>query len=118
MKVNIKGYNSQKEADEIVQIHLIRNQKMLGEVLRDLDQLLPQVEFGNQDERNVWKNLRNAIINFRTVEIDPMPDYILQLKPAVKESLINLYGTTTEVSLNRIVNDLLQQRIDEELKEN
>lgn len=116
MKANTKDYNSQKEADETVQMYIIRIQKMLGEVLRELDNdLLPQVKFENQNERNTWKNLRNAIINFRTIEIDPMPDFILQIKPELKESLINLYGTATEKSLNKIINELLQQRIDKEL---
>lgn len=73
MNANLKvfGFMNQKEANSELKLNLSIVKQQAEAVLHEMDLLIDRCAF-NPDEDVKWKELRSALLNFRTLEVDPV----------------------------------------------
>lgn len=97
LKENLKAVKTQAEA-----------------LLHLMDLTIKRINF-ESDEVDKWVALREAILNFRTLEVNPSIAQNVMISKENMDKLEDVYGAYTEAAINRIINDLIEEA-DEKFK--
>ena len=89
LKDNLKAVKTQAEA-----------------LLQLMDLPMKRIDF-EPDETDKWVALREAILNFRTLEVNPNIAQNVMISVENMDKLNEVYGAYTEAGINRIINDLI-----------
>lgn len=89
LKDNLKAVKAQAEA-----------------LLQLMDLTMKRIDF-EPDETDKWVALREAILNFRTLEVNPNIAQNVMISVENMDKLNEVYGAYTEAGINRIINDLI-----------
>lgn len=89
LKENLKAVKSQAEALE-----------------HGMDLMIRRIDF-EPDEIGKWEALRKALVDFRTIEVNPNIAQNVIISDENMNKLKKIYGVNTETAINRIINDLI-----------
>ena len=98
LKENIKVVKTQAEA-----------------LLQIMDLTAGRIKF-EPDEIDKWLQLRQAILDFRTLEVNPNLAQNVMISVDNMDKLHDVYGAYSEAAVNKIINDLITEA-DERFKE-
>lgn len=98
LKENVKAVKTQAEA-----------------LLQIMDLTAGRISF-EEGEIDKWVQLREAILDFRTLEVNPNLAQNVMISVENMDKLNEVYGAYTEPAVNRIINDLIAEA-DERFKE-
>lgn len=98
LKENVKAVKTQAEA-----------------LLQIMDLTAGRISF-EDGEIDKWVQLREAILDFRTLEVNPNLAQNVMISVENMDKLNEVYGAYTEPAVNRIINDLIAEA-DERFKE-
>lgn len=98
LKENVKAVKAQAEA-----------------LLQIMDLTAGRITF-EEGEIDKWVQLRQAILDFRTLEVNPNLAQNVMISVENMDKLNEVYGAYTESAVNRIINDLIAET-DERFKE-
>lgn len=84
-------------------------------LLQIMDLTAGRIKF-EPDEIDKWLQLRQAILDFRTLEVNPNLAQNVMISVENMDKLNEVYGAYTEPAVNRIINDLIAEA-DERFKE-
>ena len=91
-------------------IQLRKNLKVVKEqaetLLHTMDLTAGRITF-EDGEIDKWIALRDAILNFRTLEVNPNLAQNVMISVENMDKLHDVYGAYTESAVNRIINDLI-----------
>lgn len=91
-------------------IQLKENLKVVKEqaetLLHNMDLTAGRISF-EEGEIDKWIALREAILNFRTLEVNPNLAQNVMISVENMDKLHDVYGAYTESAVNRIINDLI-----------
>lgn len=91
-------------------IQLRENLKVVKEqaetLLHNMDLTAGRIKF-EEGEIGKWVALRDAILNFRTLEVNPNLAQNVMISVENMDKLHDVYGAYTESAVNRIINDLI-----------
>lgn len=91
-------------------IQLKDNLKVVKEqaeaLLHNMDLIAGRISF-EEGEIDKWIALREAILNFRTLEVNPNLAQNVMISVENMNKLHDVYGAYTESAVNRIINDLI-----------
>lgn len=91
-------------------IQLRENLKVVKEqaetLLHNMDLITGRINF-EDGEIGKWVALRDAILNFRTLEVNPNLAQNVMISVENMDKLHDVYGAYTESAVNRIINDLI-----------
>ena len=91
-------------------IQLRENLKVVKEqaetLLHNMDLITGRINF-EDGEIGKWIALRDAILNFRTLEVNPNLAQNVMISVENMDKLHDVYGAYTESAVNRIINDLI-----------
>ena len=91
-------------------IQLKENIKLVKEqaetLLHSMDLTAGRINF-EEGEIDKWIALRDAILNFRTLEVNPNLAQNVMISVDNMDKLHEVYGAYTESAVNRIINDLI-----------
>lgn len=91
-------------------IQLQENLKVVKEqaeaLLHNMDLTAGRISF-EEGEIDKWIALREAILNFRTLEVNPNLAQNVMISVENMDKLHDVYGAYTESAVNRIINDLI-----------
>ena len=92
-------------------IQLRENLKVVKEqaetLLHNMDLTAGRIKFEEAEEFGKWAALRDAILNFRTLEVNPNLAQNVMISVENMDKLHDVYGAYTESAVNRIINDLI-----------
>lgn len=92
-------------------IQLRENLKVVKEqaetLLHNMDLTAGRIKFEEAEEFGKWTALRKAILNFRTLEVNPNLAQNVMISVENMDKLHDVYGACTESAVNRIINDLI-----------
>lgn len=71
-----------------------------------MDLIVRRINF-ESGEIDKWTQLRQALLDFRTLEVNPDIPHNVMISVENMDNLKRIYGTNTEASINRIINDLI-----------
>lgn len=89
LKENLKAVKSQAEALE-----------------HGMDLMIRRIDF-EPEEIGKWEALRKALVDFRTLEVNPNLAQNVMISVENMDKLHDVYGAYTESAVNRIINDLI-----------
>lgn len=89
LKENLKAVKSQAEALE-----------------HGMDLMIRRIDF-EPEEIGKWEALRKALVDFRTIEVNPNIAQNVMISVENMDKLHDVYGAYTESAVNRIINDLI-----------
>lgn len=98
LKENVKAVKAQAEA-----------------LLQTMDLTAGRISF-EDGEIDKWIALRQAILDFRTLEVNPNLAQNVMISVDNMDKLHDVYGAYTEAAVNKIINDLITEA-DERFKE-
>lgn len=98
LRENVKAVKTQAEA-----------------LLQIMDLTAGRISF-EDGEIDKWVQLREAILDFRTLEVNPNLAQNVMISVENMDKLNEVYGAYTEPAVNRIINDLIAEA-DERFKE-
>lgn len=84
-------------------------------LLQIMDLVTGRINF-EPNEVDKWLQLRQAILDFRTLEVNPNVPQNVMISVENMDKLNEVYGAYTEPAVNRIINDLIAEA-DERFKE-
>ena len=91
-------------------IQLRENLKVVKEqaetLLHTMDLTAGRITF-EDGEIDKWIALRDAILNFRTLEVNPNLAQNVMISVETMDKLYDVYGACTESAVSRIINDLI-----------
>ena len=91
-------------------IHLKENLKVVKEqaeaLLHNMDLTAGRISF-EEGEIDKWIALRDAILNFRTLEVNPNLAQNVMISVDNMDKLHDVFGAYTESAVNRVINDLI-----------
>lgn len=93
-------------------IHLRNGLKVVKDqaetLLHSMDLIVGRINF-EEGEIDKWASLRKAIIDFRTLEVNPGLSQNIMISEENMERLHELYGVRTNLAINRVINDLIEE---------
>lgn len=89
LKENLKAVKSQAEALE-----------------HGMDLMIRRIDF-EPEEIGKWEALRKALVDFRTIEVNPNIAQNVMISVENMDKLNEVYGAYTEPAINKIINDLI-----------
>ena len=93
LKANMKEVKSQSEA-----------------LLHTMDLLVGRISF-EDGEIDKWVQLRQAILDFRTLEVNRGLAQNVMISVDNMDKLNDVYGAYTETEINRVINDLINKGV-------
>lgn len=84
-------------------------------LLQIMDLVTGRISF-EPDEIDKWLQLRQAILDFRTLEVNPNLAQNVMISVDNMDKLHDVYGAYSEAAVNKIINDLITEA-DERFKE-
>ena len=91
-------------------IQLRENFKVVKEqaetLLHNMDLITGRIRF-EEGEIDKWIQLRQAILDFRTLDVNPNLAQNVMISVENMDKLHDVYGAYTESAVNRIINDLI-----------
>lgn len=84
-------------------------------LLQTMDVVTEKINF-EPDEIDKWVNLRKAILDFKTLEVNPNVPQNVMISVDNMDKLHDVYGAYSEAAVNKIINDLITEA-DERFKE-
>lgn len=104
------GLMDKKSANSDLKRNLAEVKRAAELLLNLIDLLMGRIEFEPGEVEKVI-GLRQAILDFRSVEVNPgIPQYI-NIAPDNMKSLEEVYGAKTDACRNRIINDLIRDAV-------
>lgn len=108
MLANLRVFGNMDMNDANIQ--LMENLKAVKtqaeELLKIMDLTAKRVSLEPQ-EKEKWFALREAILNFRTLEVNPDIAQNVMISVENMDRLYDVYGASTEPAINKIINDLI-----------
>ena len=93
-------------------IQLQENLKVVKEqaeaLLHNMDLTAGRISF-EEGEIDKWIALRDAILNFRTLEVNPNLAQNVMISVDNMDKLHDVFGAYTESAVNRVINDLISE---------
>lgn len=84
-------------------------------LLQTMDVVTEKINF-EDGEIDKWVNLRKAILDFKTLEVNPNVLQNVMISVDNMDKLHDVYGAYSEAAVNKIINDLITEA-DERFKE-
>lgn len=106
--------NNTKLTTHQLESHLADTKTSAQLTLNLLDKLINNANF-EPDEMTKVIALRQAILDFKTLEIEKGITSTLTIKESTMNQIRELYGANTDACLNRVINDILQIQVNKEL---
>lgn len=108
MIANLRSFGNMDMNDANIQLQ--ENLKVLKEqaeaLLHNMDLTAGRISF-EEGETDKWIALREAILNFRTLEVNPNLAQNVMISVENMDKLHEVYGAYTESAVNKIINDLI-----------
>ena len=100
------GNMTQNDANLQLRENLKAVKQIAESLLSNMDLLAGRIKF-EEKEINKWIELRQAILDFRTLEVNPNLAQNVMITVENMDKLHDTYGAYTESEVNRIINDLI-----------
>lgn len=108
MIANLRAFGNMDMNDANIQLQ--ENLEVVKEqaetLLHNMDLIIGRIRF-EEGEIDKWIQLRQAILNFRTLEVNPNLAQNVMISVENMDKLHDVYGAYTESAVNRIINDLI-----------
>lgn len=108
MIANLRAFGNMDMNDANIQLQ--ENLKVVKEqaetLLHNMDLIIGRIRF-EEGEIDKWIQLRQAILNFRTLEVNPNLAQNVMISVENMDKLHDVYGAYTESAVDRIINDLI-----------
>lgn len=102
------GYMDMYEANIQLKDNLKAVKTQAEALLHVMDLTMKRIEF-EPGEAEKWIALRDALLNFRTLEVSPNIAQNVMISEENMDKLNEVYGAYTEAGINRIINDLIEE---------
>lgn len=112
MIANVKafGYMDEQDANSEFKRNLTEIKRAAELLLNLIDLSMNRIQFG-PGEIDKFMTLRQAILDFRSVEVSPCTSQSIVIDPDNMESLQEIYGAVTDACKNRVINDMIRDTV-------
>ena len=108
MIANIRNFGNMDMNDANIQLmENLKAVKTQAEALLKIMDLTAKRVSLEPQEKEKWFALREAILNFRTLEVNPDIAQNVMISVENMDRLYDVYGASTEPAINKIINDLI-----------
>lgn len=108
MLANLRVFGNMDMNDANIQLmENLKAVKTQAEALLQIMDLTAKRVSLEPQEKEKWFALREAILNFRTLEVNPDIAQNVMISVENMDRLYDVYGTSTEPAINKIINDLI-----------
>ena len=112
MIANMKafGYMDEQDANSELKRNLTEIKRAAELLLNLIDLSMNRIQF-EPGEIDKFITLRQAILDFRSVEVNPGTPQSIVIEPDNMESLQEVYGAVTDACRNRVINDMIRDTV-------
>ena len=112
MIANMKafGYMDEQDANSELKRNLTEVKRAAELLLNLIDLSMNRIQF-EPGEIDKFITLRQAILDFRSVEVNPGTPQSIVIDPDNMESLQEVYGAITDACRNRVINDMIRDTV-------
>lgn len=108
MIANLRVFGNMDMNDANIQLmENLKAVKTQAEALLQIMDLTAKRVSLEPQEKEKWFALREAILNFRTLEVNPDIAQNVMISVENMDRLYDVYGASTEPAINKIINDLI-----------
>ena len=119
MIANMKafGYMDEQDANNELKRNLTEVKRAAELLLNLIDLSMNRIQF-EPGEIDKFITLRQSILDFRSVEVNPGTPQSIVIDPDNMESLQEVYGAITDACRNRVINDMIRDTVIKAKKNN
>lgn len=112
MIANMKafGYMDEQDANNELKRNLTEIKRAAELLLNLIDLSMNRIQF-EHGEIDKFIALRQTILDFRSIEVNPGTPQSIVIDPDNMESLQEVYGAVTDACRNRVINDMIRDTI-------
>lgn len=112
MIANMKafGYMDEQDANSELKRNLTEIKRAAELLLNLIDLSMNRIQF-EPGEIDKFIALRQSILDFRSVEVNPGTLQSIVIDPDNMESLQEVYGAVTDACRNRVINDMIRDTV-------
>ncbi len=112
MIANMKafGYMDEQDANSELKRNLTEIKRAAELLLNLIDLSMNRIQF-ESGEIDKFITLRQSILDFRSVEVNPGTPQSIVIDPDNMESLQEVYGAVTDACRNRVINDMIRDTV-------